>query len=220
MRNLIAASALALAAAAPSIASAEGLSYSAGATVASKYVSSGSAYTKGAAFQPWIEAEYNGAYLGVWGSNLSADLNEGNTWETDVFVGYRNSFAGVSYDVSYTKFFFNKDSSINSDEVALAVSYDFNEQFSLGAKVMVDPSDYRNTGNGRLIAGYNYNDKLSFEAVAGKKSLNAGAAYEYYSVGASYAINDEYAVSLTQIKKSGVNAQRTVLALDYGFSFK
>lgn len=220
MRNLIAASALALAAAAPSIVSAEGLNYSFGATVASKYVSSAVAQSNGAAFQPWIEAEYNGAYIGAWGSNVSEELAGGNTWETDVFVGYRNAYMGLNYDLSYTKFFYNHDSSYDSDEVALAVSYDITEQFSLGAKFMVDPTDYRNSGNGRIIAGYAYDDKLSFEAVAGKKSLNGGAAYEYYSAGASYALNDQYAVSLTQIARSGKKADQTVLALDYAFSFK
>lgn len=221
MRNLIAASALALAAAAPSIASAEGLTYSAGATVASKYISgSASVYTKGAAFQPWLEAEYNGAYFGYWGSNVDPELNtteagDRDSWEHDVYVGYRNSFNGINYDATYTRFYMNKSGNAG-DEVSLAVNYDFTEQFNLGAKIMVDPSDYRRSGNGRLIAKYKLDDKIAFKATAGKVSHG----HEYYTLGASYALNDEYAVSLTQIKKSGVEAQRTVLALDYAFSFK
>lgn len=219
MRNFFAASALALAAAAPTLASAEGVSVSAGATVASKYVTSGTELTKGPAFQPWMEAEFNGAYFGVWGSNVSAALAGNNTWESDVYVGYRNEFAGVSYDASYTRFYMNKTSGF-TDEVALAVSYDITEQYSIGAKVAYDPSD-KPLNNAKLIAGYKHNDKLSFEAVYGKKSTVRG--YEYFTVGASYALNDNYAVSLSYHDNSGKkagNGEVVVLALDYNFSFK
>jgi|GEM_PF-690620 len=223
MRNLIVASALALAAAAPSIASAEGVSVSAGATVASEYVStSGAKATNGLAFQPWIEAEYMGGYVGYWGSNLSEELNDGDTWENDFYVGYRNSVAGFNYDIAYT-WFYNNKSGRAGDEVALKVSYDINDQLSLGAKVAYDPAPQHAT-DFRVFANYKYDDKLSFNALAGKQ--NHGGR-EFYVVGATYALNDDYAVSVKyQNVGAAGNAEgsfakdKVVVALDYTFSFK
>ena len=218
MRNLIVASALALAAAAPSIASAEGVSVSAGATVASKYVtSSGSVLTKGPAFQPWMEAEFNGAYFGYWGSNVDPELDgaDRNSWEHDIYVGYRNEVAGFAYDVAYTKFYMNKSGAAD-DEVAVTVKYEINDQFNLGAKVAWEPTANAQT-NSRVFAGYNFDDKLSFKATYGKKSHGG---HEYVSLAASYALNDDYSLTLTQLSRSDRKADQTVLALDYAFSFK
>ncbi|RRH75090.1 TorF family putative porin [Falsigemmobacter faecalis] len=223
MRNLIVASALALAAAAPSIASAEGVAVSAGATVASQYVStSGAKGTNGLAFQPWIEAEYMGGYVGYWGSNLSEELNAGDTWENDFYVGYRNSVAGFNYDVAYTWFYNNRSGVAAGEEVSLKVSYAINDQLSLGAKVAYDPAPQHNT-DVRIFANYKLDDKLSFNAVAGKK--NHGGR-EFYVLGATYALNDDYAVSLKYQDTArtggaaGYANDKIVVALDYTFSFK
>lgn len=217
MRTFFAASALALAIAAP--AAAQELSFSAGATVASKYVSSGAeAATKGGAFQPWVQADIAGFYAGAWGSNVAEELNNGNTWETDLYIGYAGEYAGVAYDVSYTHFYYNKNDSLDAGEWAFSLGYDVTEQLNLSAKVKLDPEarEYTNTS---LTAAYAVNDVISLEATYGTKSHSRN---DYWSIGGSYALNDQYAVSLTykdhDIK--GTKGEHVVLALDYTFSFK
>ncbi|MFN6979005.1 MAG: TorF family putative porin, partial [Gemmobacter sp.] len=104
----LAAAVLALAAAFPVSGRAEGVTLTFGATIASEYESNGLRQSNGIAFQPSVEAEYRGFYAGIWASNVDqAIIGPGDTFEYDLYAGYRNTVGAFSYDLSYAHYFYN-----------------------------------------------------------------------------------------------------------------
>ncbi|MFN3646528.1 MAG: hypothetical protein ACK4S2_08435 [Gemmobacter sp.] len=70
--------------------------------------------------------------------------------------------------------------------------------------------------NTSLSMGYAINDKLSLEAKYGK--INKGG-HKYWSVGGSYAINDNFGIGLAY-HDTNISKGLAVLSLDYSFSFR
>jgi uncharacterized protein (TIGR02001 family) len=77
-----------------------------------------------------IDLGYKGFYLGSWASNV--DFLDDANYELDVYAGYGNSIADISYDISYIKFLYpGSDGSSDFDEATISLGYDIND-LSLG----------------------------------------------------------------------------------------
>jgi len=98
----------------------------------SNYIWRGMTQTKDhASVNGGVDVGYNGFYVGTWASNVDFD-NEAN-YEIDGYVGYGNSIADFTYDLSYIRYMY-PDSHDESDfaEVALALGYTIGD-LTLGA---------------------------------------------------------------------------------------
>ncbi|MCA8964843.1 MAG: TorF family putative porin [Pseudooceanicola sp.] len=189
MRKLLAASALAACLTAPGLASAQDLSISAGFSLVSRYVSNGFEQTTGGAFQPWIEAEMRGFYLGLWLSNTD-DVITGSDYEVDVYLGYRGEVGKFSYDIGYARYYYKNPHVDCCGEVYLSLGYAVTDAFNVGLAFAHDPvADYVDT---TLSMDYAFNDKFGVAAEYGSVS-NGGV--EYWKVGGTYTINDKVSIT-------------------------
>lgn len=213
MRKFLASTALVAALAAPTFAAAEGLSFSAGATLTSHYLANGIKQTSGVAFQPWVEGEVNGFYFGAWLSNTSKAI-VGSSSEIDLYFGYRSEIGKFSYDVGYARYFYQNPRVDCCGEIIVNLGFAATDALSLGVRVAHDPK--AKVTNSSLSAGYALSDKFSLEAKYGK--INKGG-HKYWSVGGSYAINDSFGIGLAYHDTS-ITKGVAVLSLDYSFSFR
>lgn len=214
MRTLLTTSLLALTMAVPAAVHAETLTFSGGATLTSRYVSSGLRQSDGIAFQPWLEGSYGGFYFGAWASNTSKDIL-GSSAEIDLYLGYRGDAGKLSYDIGYAHYFYKSEDVDCCGEVILALDYAFTDSFSMGAKAKYDPD--AEVTNSSLSMGYAINDKFGIDATYG--SVNKGGQ-EYWSIGGSYAINDAMGVSLAYHDNDADKKDTVVLSMDYAFDWK
>lgn len=213
MRHLLAATALATGLAIPGFASAQDLSVTAGASFTSRYVSNGFRQTNGAAFQPWVEAEYRGFYLGLWASNTAASIT-GSTVEVDLYLGYRGEVGKFSYDFSYWRYYYRNPSVNCCGEAIVALGYAPTDALSFGLAVARDPvADYYDTA---VSVDYALNDKFGLTANYGSVT-NGGV--DYWSFGGSYAFNDNVNVSGIW-HDNDVNDGTFVVSLDTSFSIR
>lgn len=182
---------VALALALPSMAAAQQVSLSFGASLVSEYESNGLRQSNGFAFQPYVEAEINGFYAGIWASNVAeAIIGAGDTFEYDLYAGYRNAVGAFSYDVQYAHYFYN-GSGACCGEAILSLAYDFTDRFNLGTRFAWDPNS--GTVNARLFGSFAVTDKVSLDARYGTIS-NGG--HQYWKIGASYAVNETVSLGL------------------------
>lgn len=187
MRALLSASALALATALPTFAAAE-VTVSSGFTLTSRFISSGTLASRGAAFQPWVEAESNGFYGGLWASNV--DDGGPDRAELDVYFGYRNDVGMFSYDIGYARYLYNSTGDC-CGEIILGVGIAPIEQFGIGASVAYDPS--AESYNAALAVDFAVTDRIGLAATYGRVE----SSHNYWSVGANYALTDNSSLDLT-----------------------
>ncbi len=189
--RLLLPSVLAAAILTPAVAAAQQLSFSFGASVVSEYEANGAAQSNGFAFQPYVEAEIAGFYAGVWASNVDPGLlGAGNTFEYDLYAGYRNSIGAFSYDVQYARYFYNGTGDC-CGEAILSLGYDVTPKLNLGARFAWDPDT--GTVNSRVLGSYAITDAFSVNARYGTIS-NGG--HQYWAAGASYAVSDVVSLDL------------------------
>ena len=106
---------------------------SANVAITSNYVWRGMTQTDNSpAIQGGFDIDYKGIYAGVWGSNINFGDDE-SSMELDLYVGYSNEIAGLTYDLGYVQFTYPNDSdALNFGEAYLGLSYDF-EVVEIGA---------------------------------------------------------------------------------------
>lgn len=213
MRRLLATSALALSLIGPSALAAQDLSVSAGATLTTRYVSNGIEQTTGAAFQPYIEAEVNGFYAGIWASNVSKVLL-GSSTEVDLYFGYRNEVGKLSYDLGYARYLYRGPSVNCCGEVILSMGVAVSEQVNIGARVAYDPK--AKIANSSLSLDFAAMDKLTLSAKVGQISKGGQT---YYVVGGSYAVTDQLGVDLSW-HDSDISKGVAVLSVSYDVSLR
>lgn len=189
MKNVIKSLAFSLALAVPSMSAAQELSFSAGATLTSEYVANGMKQSNGPAFQPWVEVEYSGFYAGLWASNTAAAIT-GSDYEIDVYAGYRNDVGPFSYDIGYAHYFYTSPSVNCCGEFILSMGYVASDTVGLGLRFAVDPKT--KVLNSRLTADFAVTEEVTLSAAVGKISKGGQT---YGSIGASYAVNDNVAIS-------------------------
>ena len=212
MKTLLSTSALALCVALPSAGSAQDVNLSYGATLTSRYVSSGVAQSSGAALQPWVEVDAAGFYAGLWASNTSLAIT-GGKYELDVYAGYRNEIGQFSYDVGYARYYYYKPYTNCCGEWYVGMGVAATDSLGLGVKFNYDP--VAKVTNSKLTVDYAINDKVGLSAEIGK---NKGGR-TYGSIGASYGINDNFSIS-GAYHDSDVSDALFVVSLDTSFSLR
>lgn len=181
-----------------------------GATFTSRYVASGIEQSSGSAIQPWVELGYNGAYVGLWASNVSR-AGLGASAEVDLTFGYRGEAGNLAYDIGYARYFYTGPYSNCCGDFVLDLSASPTEQSTFGMRVTYDPS--ANVANARVSVDYAPSDSLGLNLAFGSIS-NGG--HEYWSAGTSYAINDNLSVSAAW-NDTNVTKGVAVLSVDLSY---
>jgi uncharacterized protein (TIGR02001 family) len=213
MRHILAAGAIATGLGLPGLATAQDLSVATGFTLTSRYLVYGLEQTTGGAVQPWIEAEYSGFYAGLWASNTSSSIT-GSAAEIDLYLGYRGEAGMFSYDIGYTRFYYANPGVNCCGEAILKLGFAPAENLSFGLRVAHDPvADYVATSG---TVDFAVTDAVGLSAEYGTVS-NGGQ--NYWSVGAGYAINDNFAITASW-NDTDVTSGLFVVALETSFSLR
>ncbi|TCK98949.1 uncharacterized protein (TIGR02001 family) [Shimia isoporae] len=179
---------------AASSASAQEITWYYGVDFVSDYISSGVTNSDGkAAIQPWVEAEIGNFYFGTWMSNVDFGAGDDNSWETDLYFGYRNSINDQwSYDIGYARYLYDGNLGNCCGEIVGQVFFSPTSALDLTGYVAYDPEF--EFFNYRAEVGYAINDNISLEGQYGhSESLD----HDYWLVGGSYAFNDFAAANVT-----------------------
>jgi len=171
-----------------------GLEFSANVAMTSDYVFRGVSQNEGdLAIQGGFDvAHTSGIYAGVWASNVSNDLYDSSSVETDVYAGWAGEVGPVGIDVGVLQFIYPGQTSagdpLDTTEWHIGVSgsvgpvglgltyYTSDDYFATGDAAYVDLGAEYAIGSVTLAAHYGWTD---FDANAGFKD------YEDWSIGAS-----------------------------------
>jgi len=166
------------------------ISYYAGISATSNYVSNGITQTSGnPAIQPYLEMEYAGFYAGTWLSNV--DFGTGDHVEIDLYLGYRTTLAEKLYvDVGYARYFYD-DSGDCCGELKLTAVYPILPNLAVEAYLAYDTQSHNLNKRGKIA--YKINDQL---AVSGRYGETESNDNEYWDVGGSYAFNEKWSADL------------------------
>lgn len=202
---LLASASLALA---PFAASAQGVSLSFGAALTSNYVSDGvSLSNNNPAFQPYVEADLGGFYLGIWASTVRDGTDD---YEIDLYAGYRTELpGGVSVDLGAARYFLNNSGA--SNEILLTVGVPVVPSVGLELFAGYDPG--AGNARGSISASYAFNDNLGLSAAFGRNQANVNT---FWNVGATYALSDNFSIDLRHHDTSNTGPL-TVLTLSLDF---
>ena len=175
-----------LAAAAPAMA--QDLTVYGGAALVYDRAPDGAGSADTLAFQPYVEAEVNHIYGGLWVS-----LNSDNTAdEVDLYLGYRNeTAAGMSYDVGYARYIYPNDGGDCCGELTLSLGLPVGDKLSLGIDAAFDPEAA--TGTASISSDYAVLDKLSIGAAIG---VTDNGQEQEWELGATYSLSDTTSVDL------------------------
>ena len=140
------------------------------------------------AFQPYVEAEVNHFYAGLWVSKNSDNTAD----EVDVYLGYRNeTAAGMSYDVSYARYIYPNGGGDCCGELTLNLGLPAGDKLSLGIEAAFDPEAA--TGTAGISGNYEVFDKLSIGAAIG---VTDNGQEQEWELGATYSLTDTTSVDL------------------------
>jgi len=147
---------------------------SANVALTSDYVWRGTSLTAGdMAIQGGMDLDFEGAYIGVWASNiaqLTVDVNDNTTTiETDVYAGYAGDIGKLSYDVGYNQYIYiNLSEEFNFGEFYVGLGYDF-DVVSIGAKysVGIKTNEFEATDNLEMTASAPLPWELSLDLTYG-----------------------------------------------------
>ena len=169
---------------------------SANVALTSNYVWRGMTQTQNSpAIQGGFDIGYKGLYAGVWGSNIDFGDGVNASVEIDIYAGYANEIAGLSYDINYCQYTYPGDTdNLNFGEASLTLGYDF-KVASLSAKyyVGVDTNDVKNnsTDGWEPENGWEIGTSIplpmdiSLDATYGDYGSGENSVGEYYSIGAT-----------------------------------
>jgi predicted porin len=149
-------------------------------------------HDSGQALIGYVEAESNGFYGGVWAQVANESLFN----EVDLYLGYRAERGQLSYDIYYTRYFFPDDGGDCCGDVTLELAYALTPQVSVGTELAYDPQN--ELGSAYLLADFALTDQIGLSAQYGFYDTGADKAAEW-EIGASYALTDATAVSLTYL---------------------
>lgn len=173
--------------------SAQNITWSYGVDFTSDYISSGVTNSDGkAAIQPWVEAEVGNFYFGTWMSNVDFGGATSDSWETDLYAGYRNAISDqLSYDIGYARYFYDSTGN-DSGEIIGQLTFSPSAKFDLTGYAAYDPSN--ELWNYRAEADFGVNDRVSLHGQYGHSEF---WGHDYWLVGGSYAFNDFAAANVT-----------------------
>ena len=106
---------------------------SANMAMTSNYVWRGMTQTQNSpAIQGGIDLDYDGFYLGIWGSNVN--FGGDASLEADLYAGYAGELEGIGFDIGAIQYMYPNDTDAsNFAEAYLGLSKDF-DGFGIGAK--------------------------------------------------------------------------------------
>ena len=213
MRSLLISTSLVSSLLLPTIAAAQDFNVTYGATLTSRYMFNGLEQTTGAAFQPFFEGEYQGFYAGLWASNTARSI-VGSSAEVDLYLGYRNEVGQFSYDLGYTRYYYQNPDFDCCGEVIFSMGFAPIDPLAVGVRFAHDPvADYVNSS---VSVDYAFNDQIAAAATYGSIS-NGG--HDYWSVGGAYAISDTFGIDLTWHDTS-ISSGLAVLSLTTAFNLR
>jgi uncharacterized protein (TIGR02001 family) len=176
------------------------------------------------AVQPTITVSAdNGAYVGLWGSNLAS--NPGDDIELDVYAGYASSVGALTYDLgatyyvypgisdfNYVEFTGKTGTTVGPAKLGLQVSYApkqgsataFTDNLYLGANASVGVPGTPLTASASLGR-----ENGAFGAKKIDWSLGLAATVQGFTLGASYVDTNRYV--------GGLGKGGAVFSLSYGF---
>jgi len=145
------------------------------------------------AVQGGFDLGLNGFYIGTWASNI--DFNSDASVEIDVYGGYANEIAGITYDINYCQYMYPSETDeLNFGEASITLGYDF-KLASVSAKYYwgVDTNDVSNDSEN----GWKPEDGFEVGvSVPLPMDITADATYgdydemgQYYSVSVSKSFN-------------------------------
>lgn len=205
-KSLILGSAAVLALAVALPASAQ-VSFSYGATLTSNYISRGFTQSNnGVAFQPWVEADFNGFYLGLWGSNVAG---WGDTVEIDVYGGYRWSVGNTSVDIGYARYFYISSGDAGGELYAL-IEHDAGGATLFGGAYFSFPGAIALTD---VHIGGSFG---LFDRTTGSMRVGRAGGNSYGDVGVSYAVTDNIEVD-GRVHFSQAEGTRFVVSASVGW---
>lgn len=139
----------------------------------------------------YVELDYGGLYAGVWGQVADDDLLN----EYDLYLGYRNDLAsGLSYDVSYTRYFYPNDGGNCCGEYLLSLGMPLGEAFSVSFDAYYDPD--AELGSTYVGAAWAAGPALELSANYGSYQVDGAGNEQEWDFGATYHIGDETAIDL------------------------
>ena len=111
--------------------------WSANASVTSNYIWRGLTQTGNeSAVQGGIDyAADSGFYVGTWASNVNYGADDVYSYEHDIYAGYGFETGGVSWDVGYLYYNYDKEAEFDFSEVYLNVGFG---NFGVGISVLAD----------------------------------------------------------------------------------
>ena len=126
------------------------------------------------AVQGYIEPSIGPLYLNVWSSNV--DFGEDfEGAEIDTAIGVRPEFGPLSLDLGYVHYFYApKDVSPDYGELFAKADYNFNDRFTLGARVFFAP-DYNQSGDTATFVAGGIKVPLPHDF-----SVYAGIGYQFF----------------------------------------
>jgi len=170
---------------------------SANMALTTNYVWRGMSQTSNApAIQGGIDLDYNGFYLGTWGSNV----NFASSLELDIYAGYAGEIEGFNYDIGAIECTYPNDTEANNiAEVYLGLGYDF-DGFGFGAKYYmgvstndIDPDDaWEITATAELPAGFSMDGLYGdYDTLGSYYLVGLNKSYDKFDFTLAYTGNDE-----------------------------
>jgi uncharacterized protein (TIGR02001 family) len=167
-------------------------------TFATAYVSDGIEYSDGPVIQPYLELGYGGFYAGIWASNAEEDLLGADS-EIDFYIGYRGEAGAFYYDVGYGYYTYPGASEFNSGEVLVSGGAGLSETlFVTGYLGYADETSILDLSV--RVDYYTPVEGLALAATFGDRDGSDAdfiPAWQYWSIGGSYALTDTVSADLT-----------------------
>ena len=139
----------------------------------------------------YVEAEFGGIYAGIWGRAASDDLLD----EYDLYLGYRNELAsGLSYDFSYTRYYYPNDGGNCCGEYLLSLGKPFGDALSGTLDIYHDPE--ADQSSIYLGGAYAVTDALELSANWGTYEVDSAGNEQEWDLGATYTLGAETAADL------------------------
>lgn len=129
-------------------------------------------------------------YAGLWATNIDFGTSDDSLFE--LYVGYYDEpESGFFYDISYSRFYLN-DAGCDSAAIIAKAGGPLSDRISLEAGLEYN-TDFETLGK-ELTVNYEATDKLGLAATVGQSET---FDHNYWSVGGSYAFNDNVSFDLT-----------------------
>ncbi|MCB1396740.1 MAG: TorF family putative porin [Rhodobacteraceae bacterium] len=188
-------------------ASAVTLSY--GVTLTSDYISRGWTQTgNDAALQPWVEAESNGFYGGLWASNVSLGPDD---IEVDLYGGYRWSVNETSFDLGYARYYYDSTGDAGG-EIYFLVEQSIGEGTSLFGGMYIGHAGGVTLNDAHLGFSTTLYGSLTGSARIGITPGNI----MYADMGLGYDVNDNVSLDARYYARTG-GAGRFVASVGLSF---